>query len=76
MWKIILICYLTLAPLTYAELLAEFQSSAYGSLNAARDCRTDIGDSALLSLLPPVWIADFFLSGFYEHGLQWTCRQP
>jgi hypothetical protein len=27
----------------------------------------------LMALLPPAWILHPFLTGFYEHGLQFTC---
>jgi hypothetical protein len=72
MKTLIAILYLTLAPLTYAAALANFQS--VGKSMAAENCRQDMGFAALWALFPPDWFVVPFVSGFYEHGLQWICH--
>lgn len=69
--------YLFLAPLiivTYGSLLAYMQSIW---MPEERDAyfRRDMGICALFALLPPAWFLHPFITGFYEHGLQFTRRR-
>lgn len=69
---LILVLYLLASFLTYGISLGfwqgEFQSMA------KEDCRGDAGVSMLLSIPSPITLPMIYLlSGFAEHGLQFTC---
>ena len=55
--------------LTWPAILADFQS--IGDCNSAKeDARHDLGFAMSLALLPPIWFLVPFVTGFYEHGMQ------
>ena len=72
---LVLAGYLIFAPFTYAALLAKANSISMGAGAgyAAEQCRSEAGTSAFLALLPPLWVGSPFVTGFYEHGLKWSC---
>lgn len=68
--------WMTLSVITYGAIFAGFQ----GALNAFPQmqrnlCRQDMGQAALLSLIPVTWVIAPFMTGFYEHGFKWTCEE-
>lgn len=61
---------------TAAALFADWQSIGSDAFSD-REHRHYIGLAVLLALFPMVWIMTPFLTGFYEHGFNWTfSRRP
>lgn len=59
---------------TWAALFADVQ--AIGSISFAnRNYREQLGVSCFFALLPPIWIGAPFMTGFYEHGWNWTFKR-
>lgn len=64
--------YAVFAPLTYGALLADIQNTGLPEYKVGH-CRSDMGAAAGMALIPIFWVLHPFLTGFYEHGLQFTC---
>ena len=58
--------------LTWPALLADWQSIGDGEF-AASSCRHELGAAMGVAILPPVWVVTPFMTGFYEHGLKFSC---
>lgn len=65
---VVLIAYSAMSALTYGAVLGEFENE-FPDLS----CRRHQGMAVLFGLLPVGWIIIPFVTGFYEHGLQFTC---
>lgn len=66
-----IIGYIIMVNLTWPALFADVQYSSSIFGGADRYYRKDLSFSVFLSLLPPIWIAVPFMTGFYEHGFKW-----
>lgn len=60
---------------SYGSLLADSQHQSWMSESDPREnCRSDAGFAAGLSLAPPAWLIVPFVTGFWQHGWQFTCK--
>ncbi len=62
--------YLCLWLVTWPALLADLQFDRRDKESADRNYRHDLGVTMLWALLPPMWVATPFMTGFYQHGFQ------
>lgn len=74
MIKAYVIVHLLCAVLTFGMWTAEFQGE-FPDL-AKKDCREDMGTGMLIGLAtgPIGAFTMFFITGFAQHGLQFTCE--
>lgn len=70
---IYLFIYLIMWILTWSALLADIQSIGDKQF-ANEQYRRDLGIAILFALIPITWIVTPFITGFYEHGLQFGRR--
>ena len=75
-WHKVLIFWLACASVSSGALLADFQHMDMDP--KIRYCREDMGVAWGAGLIGgPITLAmSPFLTGFYEHGFQWTCLAP
>ena len=66
--------YLCLWLLTWPALLADLQADRRDKESADRNYRHDISVAMLWALIPPMWVATPFWTGFYRHGFQFGRR--
>lgn len=67
---IVAIVWCIIGTISCAGMLADQRSGISRDINS---CRSDLGFSALYSIIPPFWIASMLVTGFWEHGFQWGC---
>lgn len=68
--------YLIMWALTWPAILAEFQQGHLTCQFMEEHYRHDLGAAMLFAALPPLWIVTPFVTGFYEHGLQFGPPNP
>ena len=66
--------YIAMFLVTYPALLADIQHDIDDANLNQEFCRKDVAAAVLFALIPPVWLLTPFVTGFYEHGFQFTCR--
>ncbi len=72
---VIVIVWICMWGITWPALLADIQS--IGSEQFARGyCRKDFAFMMALAVLPPTWVVAPIFTGFYEHGMQFSCKRP
>lgn len=76
MKKIVLIAVLYIIGwgATYPALLAQ-ERDLWSNLpdEWPKRCRTELGFATGMALFPPAWLVAPFMTGFWEHGMQFTC---
>ena len=66
--------YLCLWLVTWPALLADLQADRRDKESADRNYRHDISVAMFWAMLPPLWVATPFWTGFYRHGFQFGRR--
>lgn len=66
--------FIALARITAGATLQELQHGTNTVEEAKAFYRQDLGLAILLSLFPLTWFIIFFLSGFYERGINFKGR--
>lgn len=55
---------------SYPALFADLQHAISDVEFAKKRYRKDLGVSMFYALIPPMWIATPFVTGFYQHGFK------
>lgn len=67
------VVYFIFTAFTFASLFANLQNVVHDDAFNRERCRQDMSMAMLFGLLPNFMIIAPFVTGFYEHGLKWSC---